>query len=123
MLSRPYAFGCILRLRTSSEFKPGHSVSDSYVLMSLLSRVYHVFYLQAQNISCSMVISSQIHTTRMFNTLFAAILLQHMLMTLILRAQLGFPGIHVFLRANIYCDLLLAKYHWNLTTVSICIKN
>ncbi|KAJ6897371.1 protein transport protein SEC24-like [Populus alba x Populus x berolinensis] len=25
MLSRPYAFGCILRLRTSSEFKPGHS--------------------------------------------------------------------------------------------------
>lgn len=27
MLSRPYAFGCILRLRTSSEFKPGNSVS------------------------------------------------------------------------------------------------
>ncbi|XP_028773087.1 protein transport protein sec24 isoform X1 [Neltuma alba] len=25
MLSRPYAFGCILRLRTSTEFKPGHS--------------------------------------------------------------------------------------------------
>ncbi|PIA28240.1 hypothetical protein AQUCO_07200115v1 [Aquilegia coerulea] len=25
MLSRPYAFGCVLRLRTSSEFKPGHS--------------------------------------------------------------------------------------------------
>ncbi|KAL6005289.1 Protein transport protein S23 D [Asimina triloba] len=25
MLSRPYAFGCILRLRTSSEFKPGRS--------------------------------------------------------------------------------------------------
>ncbi|XP_050234495.1 protein transport protein SEC23 D isoform X1 [Mercurialis annua] len=25
MLSRPYAFGCILRMRTSSEFKPGHS--------------------------------------------------------------------------------------------------
>ncbi|CAN6557234.1 unnamed protein product [Malus baccata var. baccata] len=25
MLSRPYAFGCILRLRTSSEFKTGHS--------------------------------------------------------------------------------------------------
>ncbi|KAG1363565.1 protein transport protein sec24 [Cocos nucifera] len=25
MLSRPYAFGCILRLRTSSEFKPCHS--------------------------------------------------------------------------------------------------
>ncbi|PON48187.1 Sec23/Sec [Trema orientale] len=25
MLSRPYAFNCILRLRTSSEFKPGHS--------------------------------------------------------------------------------------------------
>ncbi|KAJ6796483.1 protein transport protein SEC23 [Iris pallida] len=25
MLSRPYAFGCILRLRTSSEFKVGHS--------------------------------------------------------------------------------------------------
>ncbi|KAG2674414.1 hypothetical protein I3843_13G118700 [Carya illinoinensis] len=25
MLSRPYAFGCILRLRTSSEFKPGNS--------------------------------------------------------------------------------------------------
>ncbi|XP_020578173.1 protein transport protein SEC23 [Phalaenopsis equestris] len=25
MLSRPYAFGCILRLRTSSEFKLGHS--------------------------------------------------------------------------------------------------
>ncbi|CAA7397033.1 unnamed protein product [Spirodela intermedia] len=25
MLSRPCAFGCILRLRTSSEFKPGHS--------------------------------------------------------------------------------------------------
>ncbi|KAJ6386333.1 hypothetical protein OIU77_029328 [Salix suchowensis] len=25
MLSRLYAFGCILRLRTSSEFKPGHS--------------------------------------------------------------------------------------------------
>ncbi|KAL5832576.1 hypothetical protein ACOSQ3_016250 [Xanthoceras sorbifolium] len=24
MLSRPYAFNCILRLRTSSEFKPGH---------------------------------------------------------------------------------------------------
>lgn len=27
MLSRPYAFGCVLRLRTSSEFKTGHSVS------------------------------------------------------------------------------------------------
>lgn len=26
MLSRPYAFGCILRLRTSTEFRPGHSV-------------------------------------------------------------------------------------------------
>ncbi|XP_055960272.1 protein transport protein SEC23 D isoform X2 [Mercurialis annua] len=26
MLSRPYAFGCILRMRTSSEFKPGHSI-------------------------------------------------------------------------------------------------
>lgn len=25
MLSRPYAFGCILRMRTSTEFKPGHS--------------------------------------------------------------------------------------------------
>ncbi|KAM7496929.1 hypothetical protein LguiA_021343 [Lonicera macranthoides] len=25
MLSRPYAFNCILRVRTSSEFKPGHS--------------------------------------------------------------------------------------------------
>lgn len=25
MLSRPYAFGCILRLRTSSEFRPGNS--------------------------------------------------------------------------------------------------
>ncbi|PQM39929.1 protein transport protein SEC24 [Prunus yedoensis var. nudiflora] len=25
MLSRPYAFGCVLRLRTSSEFKTGHS--------------------------------------------------------------------------------------------------
>ncbi|XP_072965546.1 protein transport protein SEC23 D-like [Typha angustifolia] len=25
MLSRPYAFGCILRLRTSSDFKPAHS--------------------------------------------------------------------------------------------------
>lgn len=25
MLSRPYAFGCILRLRTSTEFKPGNS--------------------------------------------------------------------------------------------------
>lgn len=25
MLSRPYAFGCIMRLRTSSEFKTGHS--------------------------------------------------------------------------------------------------
>ncbi|KAJ0976718.1 hypothetical protein J5N97_012192 [Dioscorea zingiberensis] len=25
MLSRPYAFGCVLRLRTSSEFKPSHS--------------------------------------------------------------------------------------------------
>ncbi|MQL96470.1 hypothetical protein Taro_029138 [Colocasia esculenta] len=25
MLSRPYAFGCVLRLRTSSEFRPGHS--------------------------------------------------------------------------------------------------
>ncbi|XP_054812670.1 protein transport protein SEC23 D [Prosopis cineraria] len=25
MLSRPYAFGCVLRLRTSTEFKPGHS--------------------------------------------------------------------------------------------------
>ena len=68
-----------------------------------------------------MVISSQIRSMRMFNTLFAAILLQHMLMTLILQAQLDFPGIHVFLRANIYRDLLLAKYR-NLTTVSICIK-
>jgi hypothetical protein len=27
MLSRPYAFGCVLRLRTSTEFKPGNSVS------------------------------------------------------------------------------------------------
>jgi len=26
MLSRPYAFGCVLRLRTSTEFKPGNSV-------------------------------------------------------------------------------------------------
>ncbi|KAF7805716.1 protein transport protein SEC24 [Senna tora] len=25
MLSRPYAFSCVLRLRTSTEFKPGHS--------------------------------------------------------------------------------------------------
>ncbi|XVF19704.1 hypothetical protein REPUB_Repub11eG0133600 [Reevesia pubescens] len=25
MLSRPYAFNCVLRLRTSTEFKPGHS--------------------------------------------------------------------------------------------------
>ncbi|XP_019164130.1 PREDICTED: protein transport protein Sec24A [Ipomoea nil] len=25
MLSRPYAFNCVLRLRTSSEYKPGHS--------------------------------------------------------------------------------------------------
>ncbi|KAJ6897230.1 protein transport protein SEC24-like [Populus alba x Populus x berolinensis] len=65
MLRRPYAFGCILRLRTSSEFKPGHSYG-------------HFF---------------QIRSTRMFNTLYAAILLHHMLMTLILRALLGFPGI------------------------------
>ncbi|KAB2002748.1 hypothetical protein E1A91_D11G089900v1 [Gossypium mustelinum] len=25
MLSRPYAFTCVLRLRTSTKFKPGHS--------------------------------------------------------------------------------------------------
>ena len=33
MLSRPYAFGCILRLRTSTEFKPGHSVSCNTVIL------------------------------------------------------------------------------------------
>jgi hypothetical protein len=100
MLSRPYAFGCILRLRTSSEFKPGHSVSDIHFNLSLLSRGYYVFYLCALNISCSMDISSQIHSMRTFNTLFAAILLPHMLMTLILQVLLDFPGIHLFLRAN-----------------------
>lgn len=28
MLNRPYAFGCILRLRTSTEFGLSHSVCD-----------------------------------------------------------------------------------------------
>jgi hypothetical protein len=28
LLSRPYAFGCVLRLRTSSDFEPGNSVSS-----------------------------------------------------------------------------------------------
>lgn len=37
MLSRPYAFNCVLRLRTSSEFQPSHSVR------SLLSFLFHRF--------------------------------------------------------------------------------
>lgn len=28
MLSRPYAFNCVLRVRASSEFRVGHSVSN-----------------------------------------------------------------------------------------------
>ncbi|XP_021901407.1 protein transport protein SEC23 [Carica papaya] len=31
MLSRPYAFNCILRLRTSSEFSPGHSYGHFFL--------------------------------------------------------------------------------------------
>ncbi|MFQ6671235.1 hypothetical protein Gotur_035843, partial [Gossypium turneri] len=38
MLSRPYAFNCVLRLRTSTEFKPGHSVTASYFFQIILLR-------------------------------------------------------------------------------------
>lgn len=93
MLSRPYAFNCILRLRTSTEFKPGHFVShwaskcDNRCIFA-----YDVFLF-----FCSMDISSLIHNMRMFNTLFVVILMRHMLMTLILPMLLDFPGISLLL--------------------------
>ena len=44
MLSRPYAFGCILRLRTSSEFRPGNSVSAHIVLFKIVIAVLQFVY-------------------------------------------------------------------------------
>ena len=99
MLSRPYAFGCILRLRTSSEFRPGNSVSDHImsfkIVIAVLHFVYFTFTLTLN--FCSMVISSQIHSTKMCNTLFVVILMSHMPTILILPTLLGFPGINMFL--------------------------
>lgn len=106
MLSRPYAFNCILRLRTSTEFKPGHSVSAhlttfglSYwgivILQFLLS---HLFF----PVFCSMDTSSQIHNMKMFSTLFVVILMQHMLMTSILLIMLDFPGMNYSLQFSFF---------------------
>lgn len=50
MLSRPYAFGCILRLRTSSEFRPGNSVSAHIVLFKIVIVVLQFVYLHILNI-------------------------------------------------------------------------
>lgn len=45
MLSRPYAFGCIMRLRTSSEFKPGHSVSVAcYFIIAIYNYTFSLLY-------------------------------------------------------------------------------
>ncbi|KAJ9699522.1 hypothetical protein PVL29_008220 [Vitis rotundifolia] len=112
MLSRPYAFGCILRLRTSSEFRPGNSVSDHImsfkIVIAVLHFVYFTFTLTLN--FCSMVISSQIHSTKMCNTLFVVILMSHMPTTLILPTLLGFPDIH----QNLPC------YRLHFNTLLLC---
>lgn len=43
MLSRPYAFGCVLRLRTSSEFKIADSVSIMRDVQPLI-QLFEVFF-------------------------------------------------------------------------------
>lgn len=50
MLSRPYAFGCVLRLRTSSEFKTGHSVSVMLfdVTVTIIPFAYCISYFILQ---------------------------------------------------------------------------
>lgn len=111
MLSRPYAFGCILRLRTSSEFRPGNSVSDHIIsfelVIDLLQFVYFTYMLPLY--FCSMVISSQIHSMKMCNTLFVVILMPHMPMILIFPTLLVFPGMNIF-RSKINYYLSLAKH-------------
>lgn len=92
MLSRPYAFNCIMRLRTSSEFKPGHSVSKT-ISVSMDHIFQGLVLVYAYDIAfCSMGISSLIHNMKMFSTLFVVILMQRMLMTLILPTPLVLPG-------------------------------
>lgn len=97
MLSRPYAFGCVLRLRTSSEFKTGHSVSVMLFSVRVTATIVPFSFFRSAIVPfsycllllfylfiyfCSMVISFQIHSMRTFNTLFVVILTPHMLMTL-----------------------------------------
>lgn len=99
MLSRPYAFGCVLRLRTSSEFKTGHSVSVMFFAVRVTATIVPfsflvcyctifllfiiiILFIYFFIYFCSMVISFQIHSMRTFNTLFVVILTPHMLMTL-----------------------------------------
>jgi len=95
MLNRPYAFACILRLRTSSEFKLGHSVSNFSWFSS-----FNLKLLIATDISppiyVSMATSSLIHSMRMSSISSAVILLPHMVMTLSFPIHLVFPGINSY---------------------------
>jgi hypothetical protein len=75
MLSHPYAFACILRLRTSPEFRPGHSHD-------------HLF--------------SQIHNMTMYNILSVVIPIPLMPMILILRTTLVLAGTQML---PLFCNL------------------
>lgn len=121
MLSRPYAFGCILRLRTSSEFKPGNSVSmpcffkmqwNFFTICLVFSCCcYYYYYCNYYPqlfvvviiviIFCSMVISFQIHSMKMFSTLFAVILMPLMLMTSSSPIMLDFQGTYLLFNVSL----------------------
>jgi len=60
--------------------------------MTLVDNFLSVFLFIYLYIFCSMAISSQIHSMKMFSTLFVVILMPHMLMTLSLRIMLDFQG-------------------------------
>lgn len=95
MLSRPYAFGCMLRLRTSSDFSTGHSVSNqNYESQLSFIPCCFSFHFIGNNHSIfhSMVISSLILSMKMFSTSFAVIRLLHMHMILHFPHLKAFPG-------------------------------
>ena len=122
MLSRPYAFGCILRLRTSSEFKPGHSVSDIHFNLSLLSRGYYVFFFMCskyflqyghffpdpQYENVQHIICCDSFATYAYDFDFTS--------------ATGFSRYPSISESQYTMIFFLAKCHWNLTTVSICIE-
>lgn len=106
MLSRPYAFNCVLRVRASSEFKIDHSVRIGCSSFELFLPFLNSYNMTPHFWCYSMGTSSQTRSMKMFSTSSAATLLPHMPMTLIFWVILDF---HCNVNTSFYLSVFLCS--------------